>query len=60
MRAIVIPFDSGADDSYVSSDFCALFDQKPETLGPSFEVVVATCGTAIVDKVYKGVKFRVG
>src|SRR5919202_3350477 len=46
-------FDTGAFDSYVTTEFGALFDKVPELLDASFDLIVATGQTAVVDRIYR-------
>ncbi|XP_071704717.1 uncharacterized protein [Rutidosis leptorrhynchoides] len=46
-------FDTGADRSYVSTKFCALFDEKPQTLDTKCLVEMANGKFVKVDRIYK-------
>ncbi|XP_071713123.1 uncharacterized protein [Rutidosis leptorrhynchoides] len=48
-----ILFDTGVDRSYVSTDFCTLFTEKPSTLKTKCLVEVANGKVMKVDKIYK-------
>ncbi|XP_071729304.1 uncharacterized protein [Rutidosis leptorrhynchoides] len=46
-------FDIGADRSYVSTEFCALFDEKPQNLDTKCLVEMANGKFIKVDRIYK-------
>ncbi|XP_071703897.1 uncharacterized protein [Rutidosis leptorrhynchoides] len=46
-------FDTGTDKSYVSTKFCALFDEKPQTLDTKYLVEMANGKFVKVDRIYK-------
>ncbi|XP_071689189.1 uncharacterized protein [Rutidosis leptorrhynchoides] len=46
-------FDTGADRSYVSIEFCTLFDEKPQTLDTKCLVEMANGKFVKVDRIYK-------
>ncbi|XP_071708676.1 uncharacterized protein [Rutidosis leptorrhynchoides] len=48
-----ILFNTGADRSYVSIEFCTLFDEKPQTLDTKCLVEMANGKFVKVDRIYK-------
>ncbi|XP_071737958.1 uncharacterized protein [Rutidosis leptorrhynchoides] len=46
-------FDTSADRSYVSTEFCALFEEKPQTLDTKCLVEMANGKFVKVDRIYK-------
>nr|GEZ00567.1 hypothetical protein [Tanacetum cinerariifolium]GEZ05073.1 hypothetical protein [Tanacetum cinerariifolium] len=55
----MIPFDYGADFSFVSTAFLPLLDIKSSNLGFSFEIEIASGQLVEISKVIRGFKFEI-
>ncbi|GJY22681.1 putative nucleotidyltransferase, ribonuclease H [Tanacetum coccineum] len=52
-------FDSGADDSFVSTTFVPLLDIEPSSLGFSYEIEIASEQLVYINKVIRGCKLEI-